>query len=384
MVSEPGRVPQSGPGRLGRRVAEETIELSNAERAMVAYAEAMSIPVATTPFGKGVFDARHRLSLGAPGRNGPYAANAACRNADVILALGTQFDDRATSAWRPGLTYRIPPTRLIHVDIDPAEIGRNFQPASGIIADARLALEQLMSHRTDGAVGREAWLERIDGWRAKWDEATKPPRTSDAVPIRPERVVADVRRVVPEDGIVLVDVGAHHNWMVAEYETWKTRTLIQTWGAGRARRSRRSAARDRERGSSSVARAGSELRLGAGLTGSACNSRRRASCYRIRSMTKKSDRRPRSKRRAKRLSATEASRSFARLLDEVEAGVQFVVHRRGKDVCLMSAPPLPGRTAAQALEILRGRLPVRLDGRFGEDLLAIIAAESTDRSSWDS
>jgi acetolactate synthase-1/2/3 large subunit len=157
-------------------------------------------------------------------------ANAACRNADVILALGTRFDDRATSAWLPGLTYRIPPTRLIHVDIDPSEIGRNFQPAIGVIADARLALEQLLAHRADHRRRPERWLERIAGWRKKWDEATRPPRTSDAVPIRPERVVADVRRVVPEDGIVLVDVGAHHNWIVAEYEARKPRTLVQTWG----------------------------------------------------------------------------------------------------------------------------------------------------------
>ena len=211
-------------------VAGHGVELSNAEPALLAYAEAASIPVATTPFGKGVFDARHSLSLGVTGRNGPYMANAACRNADVILALGTRFDDRATSAWLPGLTYSIPPTKLIHVDIDSNEIGRNFQPAIGIVADARLALEQLLSHRTVGGNRREDWLKRIGGWRKKWDEATKPPRTSDAVPIRPERVVADVRKVVPEDGIVLVDVGAHHNWIVAEYEPWKTRTLLQTWG----------------------------------------------------------------------------------------------------------------------------------------------------------
>ncbi|MGH7383775.1 MAG: thiamine pyrophosphate-binding protein [Candidatus Rokuibacteriota bacterium] len=211
-------------------VAGHGVELSDGEAALLVYAEALSIPVATTPFGKGVFDVRHRLSLGVTGRNGPYMANAACRNADVILALGTRFDDRATSAWLPGLTYRIPPTRLIHVDIDPNEIGRNFQPAVGIIADARLALEQLAALRPDRGRRHEAWLARIDGWRKKWEAATRPPRLSDAVPIRPERVVADVRRVVPEDGIVLVDVGAHHNWMVAEYEAWKTRTLVQTWG----------------------------------------------------------------------------------------------------------------------------------------------------------
>jgi acetolactate synthase-1/2/3 large subunit len=207
------------------------VELSGAEPELLMLAEALRIPVATTPFGKGVFDPRHALSLGPTGRNGSYMANAACRNADVILALGTRFDDRATSAWLPGFTYSIPPSKLIHVDIDPTEIGRNFRPEMGIIADAKLFLQQLLAARGgDMDSGRSAWLERIDGWRKRWTEATMPPRTSDAVPIRPERAVAELRKAVPADGIVLADVGIHHNWLVAEWEAWKTRTFLQTWG----------------------------------------------------------------------------------------------------------------------------------------------------------
>jgi acetolactate synthase-1/2/3 large subunit len=207
------------------------VELSGAEPELLMLAEALRIPVATTPFGKGVFDPRHALSLGPTGRNGSYMANAACRNADVILALGTRFDDRATSAWLPGFTYNIPQSKLIHVDIDPTEIGRNFRPEIGIIADAKLFLQQLLAARGDAAdSGRSAWLERIDGWRKRWADATTPPRTSDAVPIRPERAVAELRKAVPADGIVLADVGIHHNWLVAEWEAWKTRTFLQTWG----------------------------------------------------------------------------------------------------------------------------------------------------------
>lgn len=212
-------------------VAGHGVELSNAEPELLALAEAMRIPVVTTPFGKGVFPPRHPLSLGATGRNGSYMANAACRNADVILALGTRFDDRATSAWLPGFTYSIPPTRLIHVDIDATEIGRNFQTSIGIIADARLVLKQLLSALTGQSSTRHhAWLERIDGWRSRWDAATEPPRHSDAIPIRPERAVADLRKVVPADGIVLADVGIHHNWLVAEWDALKTRTFLQSWG----------------------------------------------------------------------------------------------------------------------------------------------------------
>lgn len=207
------------------------VELSGAEAELLMFAEAFRIPVATTPFGKGVFDPRHSLSLGPTGRNGSYMANAACRNADVILGLGTRFDDRATSAWLPGFTYSIPQSKLIHVDIDAAEIGRNFQTELGIIADAKLFLSQLLATPcTDTNNNRNAWLERIAVWRKRWEEATSAPRTSDAIPIRPERVVADLRKVVPADGIVLVDVGVHHNWLVSEWEAWKTRTFLQTWG----------------------------------------------------------------------------------------------------------------------------------------------------------
>lgn len=210
-------------------VAGHGVELSGAEPELLVFAEAFKIPVATTPFGKGVFDPRHSLSLGTTGRNGSYPANAACRNADVILALGTRFDDRATSAWLPGFTYNIPPTKLIHVDIDAAEIGRNFRPELGIVSDAKLLLQQLLAGPRQ-VNHHDAWLERIAGWRKRWDAATLPPRTSDAIPIRPERAVADLRKVVPPDGIVLCDVGVHHNWLVAEYEAWKPRTFLQTWG----------------------------------------------------------------------------------------------------------------------------------------------------------
>ncbi len=212
-------------------VAGHGVELSGAEPELLMLAEALRIPVATTPFGKGVFDPRHSLSLGPTGRNGSYMANAACRNADVILALGTRFDDRATSAWLPGFTYSIPPSKLIHVDIDATEIGRNFRPEIGVISDAKLFLQQLLAaNRSDIVSGRDAWLERIVAWRKRWEQATVPPRSSDAIPIRPERAVAELRKVVPADGIVLADVGIHHNWLISEYAAWKTRTFLQTWG----------------------------------------------------------------------------------------------------------------------------------------------------------
>jgi hypothetical protein len=87
----------------------------------------------------------------------------------------------------------------------------------------------------------------------------------------------------------------------------------------------------------------------------------------------------------RRISATEASRSFSRLLDEVEVGRRFLVHRRGRDVCVMAQPPVHGRRASECLSLLRTRSPVLLDDGFGADLLEILAEEpAEERPSWDS
>jgi antitoxin (DNA-binding transcriptional repressor) of toxin-antitoxin stability system len=97
-------------------------------------------------------------------------------------------------------------------------------------------------------------------------------------------------------------------------------------------------------------------------------------------MVKKSD-----KRRVKRVSATEASRSFSRLLDEIERGHRFLVHRRGRNVCVMASPSGHGRRASECLAILRARSPILLDDDFGADLLDVVAGEPVEeRPSWDS
>ena len=215
-------------------VAGHGVELADATDSLSRVAGTFLLPVVNTPLGKGTFDMRHPLSLGTIGRNGTYPANQAARNADVVLALGTRFDDRTTSSWLPGYTFNIPPARLIHVDIDPQELGRNYPPTLGIIADAGIFLDQL--HRRGLERGwpdrpnHRPWLDRIQDWKRVWEERVAPRRTSDAVPIRPERLLADLRRVLPEDGILLADVGLHHNWVVQEWVAYGPRTVLQSWG----------------------------------------------------------------------------------------------------------------------------------------------------------
>ena len=151
----------------------------------------------------------------------------------MILALGTRFDDRSTSSWLPGYTYSIPPARLIQVDMDPAELGRNYPLALGVAANPKDVLGQLrdgLRHGPRAAPDTSRWLADIAGWARDWERSTAPGRTSDASPLRPERVLADLRGALPADGIVLSDVGAHHNWIVQEWEPGGPGTLLQSWG----------------------------------------------------------------------------------------------------------------------------------------------------------
>jgi acetolactate synthase-1/2/3 large subunit len=216
-------------------VAGNGVLMANATQELRRLVEELDLPVVTSPMGKGALDERHPLALGPNGRNGTYAANMAGRSCDVLLALGTRFDDRAASGWLPGVSYQIPPTRLIQVDLDPAELGRNYPVTVGILGDVRQVLRQMLALlEARGARRREwaDWQAEIARWKAAWDEVRRPHRASDAVPIRPERLVADLRRVVPEDAVILADVGVHHNWLVQELEVRQPRTLLHAWGFG--------------------------------------------------------------------------------------------------------------------------------------------------------
>src|SRR5487761_1706641 len=203
-------------------------------------AAGLRIPVVTTPLGKGVLDEADDLCLGPTGRNGTYAANQAARTADVILALGTRFDDRASSSWIPGVTFAIPPTRLIHVDIDPQEIGRNYPPELAVIADTAEFAAGLLAHiAATGAPdlapqaekeNRARWRQETVAWKRQWEADIAVRQADPAVPIRPDRLVAELQRALPDDALVLADVGVHHNWLLQQLAAPPQGRLLQAWG----------------------------------------------------------------------------------------------------------------------------------------------------------
>jgi acetolactate synthase I/II/III large subunit len=211
------------------------VTLSEAGDELTALARRLRIPVIFSPNGLGALDMADPLALGFVGRNGVFHANEAARTCDVLLALGVRFDDRSSSSWIPGYSFNIPPTRLIHVDIDAEEIGRNYPVHLGIVGDVRTVLRQLLG-AAEGpgprAAGHEAWLADTGKWRAQWEEFVRPHERSEAEPIHPLRVVEALRRVMPDEGIVLPDVGVHHNWMVQFWRARRPRTLLNSWGFG--------------------------------------------------------------------------------------------------------------------------------------------------------
>jgi acetolactate synthase I/II/III large subunit len=207
--------------------------LSEASGEFTELARALNIPVIASPNGFGAIDMEHPLSLGFIGRNGAYPANEAGRRADLVIAIGARFDDRSASSWLPGYSWNFPPCKLIHVDVDPDEIGRNYPPDLGILADARTYLRQLLAEveRSPREPHRlAAWHEQIKQWRTAWEAHTRPNFAVHASPIRPERVVADCQAVLPQDAILACDVGVSHNWYMQFWKARRPQTMLNSWG----------------------------------------------------------------------------------------------------------------------------------------------------------
>jgi acetolactate synthase I/II/III large subunit len=198
---------------------------------LAALADALELPIAHTLMGKGCLREDHPLLLGQSGFWGTPISNDKCRTADLILAVGTRLAEANSSSWDPRFTFSIPPTRLIHIDADAAEIGRNYQTELGAVADAKLALGALAAaargraHRSRGrlrdeiAAGRRAFASN---WDHQW--------SSGQFPMRPERILSELRRAVPEDGFIVTDVGWNKNGVGQQFPITVPGTFITPSG----------------------------------------------------------------------------------------------------------------------------------------------------------
>ena len=207
---------------------------------LMALADALEVPVAHTLMGKGCLPNDHPLLLGQTGFWGTPISNDKCRTADLILAVGTRLAEANSSSWYPHGTFAIPPTRLIHIDADVAEIGRNYPTELGVVADAKLALGALAAAaqgrtpRPRGALRQEIARGR-QAFAANWDHQW----SSDQYPLRPERILSELRQAVPADGFIVTDVGWNKNGVGQQFPitvpgTFITPSGLATMGFGPA------------------------------------------------------------------------------------------------------------------------------------------------------
>jgi acetolactate synthase-1/2/3 large subunit len=179
-------------------------------------AELAGLPVAHTLMGTGIMPPNHPQLLGMVGFWGSPSANRLASEADVILAVGTRFPETDSSSWEPGVTFRIPPSRLIHVDLDPHEPGRNYATTIAATADAALALEAIAEAYGDATPDRGYDWTQLRQERDAFLAPSMDNATSEAFPLLPERILADVRRAVP-DAILVTDVGWNKNGVAQQY-----------------------------------------------------------------------------------------------------------------------------------------------------------------------
>ena len=207
---------------------------------LAALAEALDVPVAHTLMGKGCLRHDHPLLLGQTGFWGTPISNDKCRTADLIVAIGTRLAEANSSSWDTRFTFDIPPTRLIHIDADGAEIGRNYQTELGVVADAKLALAALADAAT-GVTHRDRGAQRaeIKQGREEFAATWAGHYTSEQFPLRPERILSELRQAAPADAFIVTDVGWNKNGVGQQFPidvpgTFITPSGLATMGFGAA------------------------------------------------------------------------------------------------------------------------------------------------------
>ena len=207
--------------------------LADAADELRAFVDHLGIPVAHSLMGKGVLPDDHPLVLGMTGFWGTKFVNDSCRNADWVFGVGTRFAEADCSSWEPEYTFSFPPARLIHIDIDPSEIGRNFPVEIGAVADLKQALVVLNRvARRLYPQGRQAsqLIEKIAAYRRGFAATNAAHIRNDGFPMRPERILADLRAVLPRDALITTDVGWNKNGVGQQFPVLTPGTIFTPGG----------------------------------------------------------------------------------------------------------------------------------------------------------
>ncbi len=195
--------------------------LADATNELAELVDHLQLPVTHSLMGKGVVADDNPCVVGMTGFWGTEFSNRTTRTADWILALGTRFAEADSSSWEEKYTFRIPGSKLMQIDIDPTELGRNYPLEIGAVADLKPAIAALVAaakRLAPEGVRRPELLAQISASRADFAERNAAAVTSEAWPMRPERILAEVRQILPSDAIITTDVGWNKNGMAQQMD----------------------------------------------------------------------------------------------------------------------------------------------------------------------
>jgi len=193
---------------------------------LLALAEAATLPVVTTLKARGAFPDDHHLALGMPGMHGVYTATTALQHADLLLVVGARFDDRVTA----NPEYFAKGARVVHIDIDPREMGKVRVPEVAIVGDANRVLDRLLyAWGNRPSPNRREWLETLAAWKRLYP--LRYVQEADG-PIKPQYVIEQLREKTNGEATIVTGVGQHQMWASQFWRFRRPRTLVTSGGLG--------------------------------------------------------------------------------------------------------------------------------------------------------
>jgi acetolactate synthase-1/2/3 large subunit len=225
----------------GRQIKQAAIMINQAQRPVILHghgvttsgayqelaelAEKAEIPVISTLQGLSAFPSAHRLSLGMPGMHGGIHANHAINESDVLIAIGMRFDDRVTG----NLKTFARNSKVIHIDIDPAEIGKNVPATIPIVGDIKNVLQVL--NKSVEEKTHTDWLAKIAEWKLR-DTKRRAAEMDRRGILPPQFIIQQMRQVLGGEAVITVDVGQHQMWVAQHFEFEKANSFISSGGLG--------------------------------------------------------------------------------------------------------------------------------------------------------
>lgn len=195
---------------------------SNASKELLALAEKIDSPIGSSMMGLSAVSHDHPRFLGMTGMHGKFAASQVMSEADLLIAIGTRFSDRATG----NKVEFIKGKKVIHIDIDPSEIGKNIPAFVSLIGDVKAVLKKLVSELPSG--DRQDWHQAVEDIRNSPDNHLEMPRDE----LNPQAVIQAVNRHAPKDCVVCTDVGQHQMWTAQYYHFSRPRSFVTSGGLG--------------------------------------------------------------------------------------------------------------------------------------------------------